>query len=84
MTVKAGDSTTDKPIVLTFVPDNGAVDKTVTYLSSDTSTATVSDLGVVHGVAEGTATITITSGATYPTGETPASKQITVTVQAGS
>lgn len=84
VTVTAGDTATDKPIVLTFVPDNGAVDKTVTYLSSDNTTATVSDLGVVHGVAEGTATITITSGATYPTGATPASKQITVTVQAGS
>lgn len=67
-------------ITLTFKPDTGAVDKTVTFESGNTSVATVSDAGVVTGVASGTTKITVTSGATYPDGETPASKEINVTV----
>ena len=69
-------------IVLKFEPDNGVVDKTVTFESSDQTKATVSDSGVVTGVAKGTATITVTSGATYPTGTDPVTTQITVTVEA--
>lgn len=67
-------------IVLTYTPENGAVDKSVLFESSDSTTATVSDTGVVTGVAAGTATITITSAATYPEGTEPAEKEITVTV----
>jgi len=81
ITVKAGETAT---IELGFEPDNGVVDKTVTYESGNTSYATVSDAGVVTGVAEGETTITITSGATYPDGVTPASKEITVTVTAAT
>lgn len=85
-TINADDITVvkdaTKAISLTFTPDNGVVDKSVSFESGDTSTATVSDAGVVTGVAAGTATITITSTATYPDGITPASKEITVTVTA--
>lgn len=63
-----------------FYPDTGATDKSVSYVSSSDAVATVSSAGVVHAVGAGTATITITSTATYPTGATPPSKQITVTV----
>ena len=69
-------------ITLSFEPNTEAIDKTVTYLSGDTHVATVSDSGVVTGVSAGTTTITITSGATYTEGYTPASKEITVTVTA--
>lgn len=79
ITVTAGET---GQIVLKFEPDNGVVDKTVTFESSDQTKATVSDSGVVTGVAEGTATITVTSGATYPTGSDPVTTQITVTVEA--
>ena len=50
----------------------------ITYASSDTSKATVSDEGVVTGVAAGSATITITQAAfnTYPA----VTKTVTVTV----
>ncbi|HVE35227.1 MAG TPA: Ig-like domain-containing protein [Gemmatimonadaceae bacterium] len=39
----------------------GLTGRVVTWSSSDTSKATVSSTGVVHGVAEGTAVITATS-----------------------
>lgn len=50
----------------------------ITYTSSDTTKATVSDNGVVTGVAAGSATITISQAAfnTYPA----ATKTVTVTV----
>ena len=54
----------------------------ITFTSSDTSKATVSDEGVVTGVAEGTATITIAQAAfnTYPA----ATKTVSVTVEAAA
>lgn len=56
-TVSVDATTTLKPV---FTPQN-ATDKTGTWKSSDETKATVSDAGVVTGVAEGTATITFTS-----------------------
>jgi hypothetical protein len=47
-TVKAGDAAVDG--------------QTVTWTSSDAAVATVDDKGLVHGVADGKATITATSG----------------------
>lgn len=81
VTVVAGETVTLAP---KFSPDVDALDRTITFESDDTSTATVSNKGVVTGVAAGTATITITSGATYGDGQTPASKEVTVTVTAAS
>ena len=49
-----------RTLVATVAPSN-ATDKTVTWTSSDSSIATVSNTGVVRGVAYGTATITATS-----------------------
>lgn len=46
---------------VTVLPEN-ATDKTVTYSSSDTKKATVSEEGVITAVAEGTADITVTAG----------------------
>lgn len=46
---------------VTVLPEN-ATDKTVTYSSSDTEKATVSEEGVITAVAEGTADITVTAG----------------------
>ena len=47
--------------LVTVLPEN-ATDKTVTYSSSDTKKATVSEEGVITAVAEGTAEITVTAG----------------------
>ena len=47
--------------LVTVLPEN-ATDKTVTYSSSDTKKATVSEEGVITAVAEGTADITVTAG----------------------
>ena len=49
-----------RTLVATVAPSN-ATDKTVTWTSSDSSIATVSNTGVVRGIAYGTATITATS-----------------------
>lgn len=50
----------DYTLVPTITPDN-ATDKTLTWVSDDTSVATVNANGVVHGVSDGTATITATT-----------------------
>lgn len=55
-TVKVGKTV---ELTVTISPDN-ATDKAVTWQSSNTSIATVAD-GIVTGVAEGTATITVTT-----------------------
>ena len=50
----------DFTLVPTVAPYN-ATDKAVTWSSSDDLVCTVSDSGVIHGVASGTATITVTT-----------------------
>ena len=47
-------------LTATVAPDN-ATDKTVTWMTSDASVATVDDSGVVTAVGAGTATITATA-----------------------
>ena len=70
-TVYTGNTVT---LVSTVSPSN-ATDKSVTWASSNTSVATVSSAGVVKGVANGTATITVK---TKDTGKTATA---TVTVK---
>ena len=53
----AGDTET----LIASVTPNNATNKTVSWTSSDTNIATVSDLGVVTAVAAGEATITVTT-----------------------
>ena len=62
----AGDATSVNPegtltLTATVTPDN-ATDRTVTWTTSDPSVATVSQDGVVTGVAPGNVTITATAG----------------------
>lgn len=64
LTVSVG-KTTAETIRVTYTPTN-AVNKTVTWSTSDENIATVNEDGKVTGVAEGTATIT----ATTPNGKT--------------
>ena len=61
-------------LIATVSPDNAA-DKSVAWSSDKTDIATVTDAGVVAGVAVGTATITVTSA----DGEKVATCQVTVT-----
>ncbi|MDR0645117.1 MAG: Ig-like domain-containing protein, partial [Treponema sp.] len=61
-------------LIATVEPAN-ATNKTVTWKSSDTTKATVSETGVVTGVAAGEATITATAGG----GGSTATVTITVT-----
>ena len=49
-----------KQLTATVAPEN-ATDKSVTWSSSDEQVATVSDTGLVTAVADGTATITVTT-----------------------
>lgn len=79
----SGDSTVEVNSTITLkaaVAPADASDSTVTWSSSDTSVATVSDAGVVTGVAEGTAIITATAN---DGSEVSGSKTITVTAQTG-
>lgn len=57
VTVAPGSKTT---LTATVLPSN-AKDKTIAWTTSDSSVVTVSNAGVVTGVAEGTATITATT-----------------------
>ena len=57
LTLKYGTTATLTPV---FTPTNATI-KTVTWLSSNTSIVTVSSTGVLKPVADGTATITVTS-----------------------
>ena len=67
----------DAPLpTTTFVPTN-ANEKGLTYVSADPTKATVSDEGVVTGVAAGTSVVTITSK-----DDTSVSRDVTVTVTA--
>ena len=50
----------EKELVATLTPEN-ATNKTVTFKSSKEAVATVSDAGVVKGISEGTALITVQS-----------------------
>ncbi|MEG2792165.1 MAG: Ig-like domain-containing protein, partial [Bacilli bacterium] len=59
VSLEAGKTTT---LVATVLPEN-ATNKTVTWTTSAETFATVSDKGVVTGVAAGTATITAKAGA---------------------
>jgi uncharacterized protein YjdB len=49
-----------EPLVPTVMPAN-ATDKTITWKSSNTSVATVSNTGMVSGISVGSATITVTT-----------------------
>lgn len=54
------EPTDTETLVATVAPENATV-QTVTWSSSDTDVATVSDAGLVTAVADGTATITVTT-----------------------
>lgn len=74
-TVAAGST---ESLTATVAPAN-ATDKAVTWSSSDTAVATVSDEGVVTGVAAGSANITVTTH----DGSFTATCAVTVTASAG-
>ena len=74
-TVAAGST---ESLTATVAPAN-ATDKAVTWSSSDTTVATVSDEGVVTGVAAGSANITVTTH----DGSFTATCAVTVTASAG-
>lgn len=61
-------------ITATVLPDN-ATDKTVTWISSNTSVATVED-GIVMAISEGTATITAIAGDVSATCQVTVEKKI--------
>ena len=71
LSIEVGGTST---LTATIAPEN-ATDKTVAWISDKTDIATVTDAGVVAGVAVGTATITVTSA----DGEKVATCQVTVT-----
>lgn len=58
LTFTVGDA--DKTVTATVAPEN-ATEKGVTWSTSNEGVATVTEAGVVHAVAKGTATITATS-----------------------
>lgn len=68
----------DFALVATVAPAN-ATDKAVTWTSSDDTYVTVSDAGVIHGVAAGTANVTVTTH----DGSFTATCAVTVTAQGG-
>ena len=74
LSIEVGGTST---LIATVSPDNAA-DKSVAWSSDKTDIATVTDAGVVAGVAVGTATITVTSA----DGEKVATCQVTVTAKA--
>lgn len=59
-TLNVGVGANSAALVPTVAP-SGASNKGVTYSTSDATKATVNSSGVVHGVAAGTATITVTT-----------------------
>ena len=71
LSLGVGENTT---LLATVAPEN-ATDKSVTWVSSDPAIATVDSVGVVTGVAAGTATITVTT----TSGGFDASCEVTVT-----
>jgi uncharacterized protein YjdB len=74
-TIAAGESVT---LVETIAPAN-ATAKAVTWSSSDDAVATVTDAGVVAGVAAGTANVTVTTH----DGSFTATCAVTVTANGG-
>ena len=74
LSIEVGGTST---LIATVSPDNAA-DKSVAWSSDKTDIATVTDAGVVTGVAVGTATITVTTA----DGGKVATCQVTVTAKA--
>ena len=68
----------DATITATIAPAD-ATDTAVTWTSSDTDKVTVSDAGVIHGVAAGSANVTVTTHV----GSFTATCEVTVTSQGG-
>lgn len=72
LTLAEGDSET---LVATVTPSN-ATDKTITWSSSNTAIATVSNTGDVMGISEGEATITASCGGKKATCKVAVSKKV--------